>query len=163
MLDLEALNPVVEDPNVPATIPAPWAAVGVLINDLGAGGITYLEMPLNASTGNTSWSRSTTSSAGLRRVLRRDRYRFRDHRSSLRSVITGVPVRVIPDHRLWLLELLWDQFAALLRNRPVYNPFHRLGCHRRRIADRTMFINGCKCCGSAAHIRRPCALCRRKG
>ena len=48
VLDLEALNPVVEDPSRPAAIPAPWATVGVLINDLGAGGITYLEMPLNA-------------------------------------------------------------------------------------------------------------------
>jgi carboxylesterase len=36
VLDLEALNPVVEDPNRTAA------------NDLGAGGITYLEMPLNA-------------------------------------------------------------------------------------------------------------------
>ena len=48
VLDLEALNPVVEDPNRPAAIPAPWATVGVLVNDLGAGSITYLEMPLNA-------------------------------------------------------------------------------------------------------------------
>jgi carboxylesterase len=48
VLDLEALNPVVEDPGRPAAIPAPWATVGVLVNDLGAGGITYLEMPLNA-------------------------------------------------------------------------------------------------------------------
>jgi hypothetical protein len=48
VLDLEALNPVVEDPSRPTAIPAAWATVGVLINDLGAGGITYLEMPLNA-------------------------------------------------------------------------------------------------------------------
>jgi carboxylesterase len=48
VLDLEALNPVVEDPGRPAAIPAPWATVGVLVNDPGAGGITYQEMPLNA-------------------------------------------------------------------------------------------------------------------
>lgn len=54
VLDLEALNPVVEDPNRPATIPAPWATVGVLINDLGAGGITYLETPPARS--NAVWA-----------------------------------------------------------------------------------------------------------
>ncbi|HEY3035567.1 MAG TPA: IS5/IS1182 family transposase, partial [Streptosporangiaceae bacterium] len=36
----------------------------------------------------------------------------------------------------WLLEPLWDQFAALLPDRPAYEPAHPLGCHRRRIADR---------------------------
>src|SRR5204863_6840545 len=56
--------------------------------------------------------------------------------SSLRSVITGVPVPVIPS---WLLEPLWDQFAALLPPRPVYAPSHPLGCHRRRIPDRIVF------------------------
>ena len=39
----------------------------------------------------------------------------------------------------WLLEPLWDQFAALLPDRPVYDPAHPLGCHRRRIADRIVF------------------------
>ena len=39
----------------------------------------------------------------------------------------------------WLLEPLWDQFAALLPPRPVYDPAHPLGCHRRRIADRIVF------------------------
>ena len=39
----------------------------------------------------------------------------------------------------WLLEPLWDQFAALLPARPVYDPAHPLGCHRRRIADRVVF------------------------
>jgi transposase len=38
-----------------------------------------------------------------------------------------------------LLEPLWDQFAALLPDRPVYDPAHPLGCHRRRIADRIIF------------------------
>ena len=39
----------------------------------------------------------------------------------------------------WLLEPLWDQFAALLPDRPVYDPSHPLGCHRPRIADRIIF------------------------
>ena len=39
----------------------------------------------------------------------------------------------------WLLEPLWDQFAALLPGRPVYDPSHPLGCHKPRIADRIIF------------------------
>ena len=39
----------------------------------------------------------------------------------------------------WLLEPLWDQFAALLPARPVYDPSHPLGCHRPRISDRVIF------------------------
>ena len=39
----------------------------------------------------------------------------------------------------WLLEPLWDQFAALLPDRPVYHPSHPLGCHQPRIADRIIF------------------------
>ena len=39
----------------------------------------------------------------------------------------------------WLLEPLWDQFAALLPPRPVYVPSHPLGCHRPRIPDRIIF------------------------
>ena len=39
----------------------------------------------------------------------------------------------------WLLEPLWDQFAALLPDRPVYAPSHPLGCHKPRIADRIIF------------------------
>ena len=39
----------------------------------------------------------------------------------------------------WLLEPLWDQFAALLPDRPVYDPAHPLGCHQPRIADRIIF------------------------
>lgn len=39
----------------------------------------------------------------------------------------------------WLLEPLWDQFAALLPARPLYDPAHPLGCHRRRIGDRIVF------------------------
>jgi transposase len=34
---------------------------------------------------------------------------------------------------------LWVQFQALLPDRPVYDPAHPLGCHRRRIADRVVF------------------------
>ncbi len=39
----------------------------------------------------------------------------------------------------WLTEPLWDQFAALLPERPEYHPDHPLGCHRRRISDRIIF------------------------
>ncbi len=39
----------------------------------------------------------------------------------------------------WLTEPLWDQFAALLPQRPVYDPAHPLGCHRPRISDRIIF------------------------
>ena len=39
----------------------------------------------------------------------------------------------------WLINPLWDQFAALLPTRPVFQPSHPLGCHRRRIPDRIVF------------------------
>ncbi|MCX4776139.1 IS5 family transposase [Streptomyces sp. NBC_01264] len=38
-----------------------------------------------------------------------------------------------------LLEPLWDQFSALLPARREFAADHPLGCHRRRIADRTVF------------------------
>jgi transposase len=37
------------------------------------------------------------------------------------------------------LEPLWDQFAALLPVRNEYAESHPLGCHRRRVPDRTVF------------------------
>jgi transposase len=45
----------------------------------------------------------------------------------------------VPAVPSWLLEPLWDQFAALLPDRPVYDPAHPLGCHRPRISDRVVF------------------------
>jgi transposase len=45
----------------------------------------------------------------------------------------------VPAIPSWLLEPLWDQFAALLPDRPAYVPSHPLGCHRRRVADRVIF------------------------
>ncbi|MFD0020742.1 IS5 family transposase [Streptomyces sp. NPDC058382] len=39
----------------------------------------------------------------------------------------------------WLTEPLWDHFATLLPERPVYHPDHPLGCHRPRISDRIIF------------------------
>jgi transposase len=45
----------------------------------------------------------------------------------------------VPAIPSWLLEPLWDQFAALLPDRPVYHPAHPLGCHRPRIGDRIIF------------------------
>ena len=38
-----------------------------------------------------------------------------------------------------LLEPLWVQFAALLPEQPLVAPTHPLGCHRRRVPDRTVF------------------------
>ena len=38
-----------------------------------------------------------------------------------------------------LLEPLWDQFSALLPERPRVSPTHPLGCHRPRISDRVVF------------------------
>jgi len=37
------------------------------------------------------------------------------------------------------LEPLWDQFSALLPERPLVSPAHPLGCHRQRIPDRVVF------------------------
>jgi carboxylesterase len=48
VLALTALEPLVADPERPVTVPAPWATVGVLTEDVGVGGIAYLEMPLGA-------------------------------------------------------------------------------------------------------------------
>lgn len=45
-------------------------------------------------------------------------------------------MRVLPS---WLTEPLWNQFAALVPERPDYDPVHPLGCHRRRISDRIVF------------------------
>jgi transposase len=45
----------------------------------------------------------------------------------------------VPAIPSWLLEPLWDQFAALLPDRPVYDPAHPLGCRRPRIGDRVIF------------------------
>jgi hypothetical protein len=38
-----------------------------------------------------------------------------------------------------LLRPLWEQFAALLPERPAVAPSHPLGCHRARIPDRVVF------------------------
>jgi transposase len=45
----------------------------------------------------------------------------------------------VPAVPSWLLEPLWDQFSALLPDRPVYDPAHPPGCHRPRISDRIIF------------------------
>jgi transposase len=45
----------------------------------------------------------------------------------------------VPAIPSWLPEPLWDQFAALLPGRPVYDPAHPLGCYRPRIAGRIIF------------------------
>jgi transposase len=51
-------------------------------------------------------------------------------------VIRGGFVPVLPS---WLIDPLWDQFAALLPVYPRVAPTHPLGCHRRRIDDRIIF------------------------
>jgi len=45
----------------------------------------------------------------------------------------------VPAIPSWLLEPLWDQFAALLPDRPIYDPSHPLGCHKPRIGNRIIF------------------------
>jgi transposase len=45
----------------------------------------------------------------------------------------------VPAIPSWLLSPLWDQFSALLPDRPLYDPGHPLGCHRPRISDRIVF------------------------
>lgn len=45
----------------------------------------------------------------------------------------------MPASPSWLTTPLWDQFAALIPARPVVDPAHPPGCHRRRISDRTVF------------------------
>jgi transposase len=45
----------------------------------------------------------------------------------------------VPVLPVCLFEPLWDQFSALLPERPRFSPTHPLGCHRDRIADRVVF------------------------
>jgi transposase len=45
----------------------------------------------------------------------------------------------VPAVPVCLLEPLWEQFAALLPERPVVSPGHPLGCHRPRVPDRVVF------------------------
>jgi transposase len=45
-------------------------------------------------------------------------------------------VPVLPS---WLINPLWEQFSALLPDRPRYDPSHPLGCHRPRVPDRVIF------------------------
>jgi transposase len=37
------------------------------------------------------------------------------------------------------LEPVWEQFAALVPDRPIVAPSHPLGCHRARVPDRVVF------------------------
>jgi transposase len=75
----------------------------------------------------------------------------------------------VPAIPSWLLDPLWDQFAALLPARPVYDPAHPLGCHKPRIGDRIIFeklvqvlrfgcsyesIAGCACGATTIRERR---------
>jgi transposase len=45
----------------------------------------------------------------------------------------------VPVLPVCLMEPLWDQFSALLPERPRVSPTHPLGCHRQRIPDRVVF------------------------
>jgi hypothetical protein len=45
----------------------------------------------------------------------------------------------VPVLPVCLFEPLWDQFSALLPERPRFSPTHPLGCHRERIPDRVVF------------------------
>jgi hypothetical protein len=48
------------------------------------------------------------------------------------------PVPAIPSSPL---EPVWVEFAAVLPDRPEFDPTHPLGCHRRRIPDRVVFAH----------------------
>lgn len=52
------------------------------------------------------------------------------------SVSLGVPVPAVP---VSLLDPVWEQFSALLPERPAFDPAHPLGRHRRRVPDRLVF------------------------
>jgi hypothetical protein len=45
----------------------------------------------------------------------------------------------VPVLPVCLFEPLWDQFSALLPERPLVSPTHPLGCHKPRISDRVVF------------------------
>jgi transposase len=45
----------------------------------------------------------------------------------------------VPILPVCILRPLWDQFAALLPERPTVAPSHPLGCHRVRVPDRVVF------------------------
>jgi transposase len=45
----------------------------------------------------------------------------------------------VPALPSWLTNPLWDQFAALLPDRPAFDSGYPLGCHRRRVPDRIVF------------------------
>jgi transposase len=45
----------------------------------------------------------------------------------------------VPALSSWLINPLWNQFAALLPERAAYHPAHPLGCHRPRVDDRVVF------------------------
>jgi transposase len=45
----------------------------------------------------------------------------------------------VPALPSWLINPLWDQFAALLPVRAAVDPGHPLGCHRPRVPDRIVF------------------------
>ncbi len=45
----------------------------------------------------------------------------------------------MPAMPVCLFEPVWQQFAALLPERPIVAPTHPLGCHRPRVPDRTVF------------------------
>jgi transposase len=53
---------------------------------------------------------------------------LRDHK--------GTTMPVLPSS---VIEPIWVQFAALLPEKPEFDPAHPLGCHRRRIGDRVVF------------------------
>jgi transposase len=75
----------------------------------------------------------------------------------------------VPAIPSWLLEPLWDQFAALLPGRPVYDPSHPLGCHKPRIGNRIIFEKliqvlrfGCSCASIADCTRGATTIRERR-
>jgi hypothetical protein len=47
----------------------------------------------------------------------------------------------VPARPVALLKSIWQQFSALLPDRPAVAPTHPLGCHRPRIPDRVVFAH----------------------
>jgi transposase len=69
----------------------------------------------------------------------------------------------VPAIQPYIIELIWEQFSALLPERKTDHP---LGCHRRRIPDRVVFeklvqvpVFGCAYSGGSLMMSAPQAPC----
>jgi transposase len=88
------------------------------------------------------------------------------HGARIRSCSDPDPQTAVPVLPSWIIEPLWDQFAALLPERVDRHP---LGCHNPRIADRVVFdkllqvlVFGCAYQRIADQTCSARTLCRRR-